>query len=108
MENVAAGTLSLDEFVGPAKPTDDLLHLRMAASQIPASPIPSALEIFRTTEYPSHAMTADGPAGLRIRPEVGVHLHHGVALCNASGLQLEPGRLWSSVGEAGAEEVTGK
>lgn len=100
LEEVAAGTMSLDEFVGKL-PTEDLIHLVCGQ---PNTGIANTYGFGNLPEYNiPNVMTADGPAGLRIRPEVGVKTTAFPCATLLASSWNTP--LVERVGEAGAEEV---
>lgn len=97
---VAEGKLTLEEFVGQLS-DEELIHLLGGQ---PNTGVANTFGFGNLPEYgvPS-AMTADGPAGLRILPECGVHT---TAWPCATLLACSFNReLVYQVGEAGAKEV---
>ena len=85
LENVAAGTMSLDEFVGKL-PTEDLIHLVCGQ---PNTGIANTYGFGNLPEYNiPNVMTADR-TGRSSHPAGGRCEDDGVSLCNASGKQLE-------------------
>lgn len=97
---VAEGKLSLDEFI--AQLTDeDLIHL------LGGQPNTSVSNTFGLGNLPEYGIpnitTADGPAGLRIAPECGIHTTaFPCATLLASTWNTD---IVEQVGKAGAEEV---
>lgn len=99
-EQVASGELSLDAFMERLS-LDDLIQLVCGQ---PNTGIANTFGFGNLPEYGvPNVMTADGPAGLRIRPEVGVHTTaFPCATLLASSWNPQ---LVEQVGEAGASEV---
>ena len=100
LAEVASGVITLDEFVEKLS-IEDLIHLVCGQ---PNTGIANTFGFGNLPEYNvPNVMTADGPAGLRIRPEVGVKTTaFPCATLLASTWNTQ---LVERVGEAGAEEV---